>query len=228
MILREQIQECVCTIQNKDLEWKSCNTMPLNILKPINISPKQLKNAEKNYLRGCPQDDIVLMVDLTFFGGGKAGYVFSTDAFYCNELAALKKEMEYPLKYSSLKSVSKGSRESRLLFILKDGTQKDVFFSIYANFVCVALNRIIETENKNEHIRNVDPDMQDEQLKLEKIAALDRILEQLAERKYRTQVKKPEIMIEKLEIGVKKPEIRQEYYEYYLQYMTLARLPEEQ
>lgn len=216
MIKREQIQECVSTIQKSDLDWEDCNTRPSRILKPIDISPKQLKNAEKKYLSGCPRDNIVLMIDTTLFGGGKEGYVFSTDAFYCNELAALKKEMAYPLKYSNLKSVRKGKRDGHLILVLKDGTQKDVFFTTYANFFCVALNRIIELENSNEQTLNVEMGTEDEQIRREKITELVRILRRLAEKKYWNSDAEPEC------------NISQEDCESYLQYMTLASIPEKQ
>lgn len=146
IITREQVTHSVYSIKKENLQWKSCNTLPSTILKPINIKPKQLKNARNKYLINCSDDKILILVDYTLFNNGKTGCVFSTDAFYCSELYSysLKNVFPYPLRYDSIKRIEQGRDTAHLVFTLHSGKEAEIHFGIYANFIFIALNRILE------------------------------------------------------------------------------------
>lgn len=107
---------------------------------------KTVKNAICAYAKECSLGDVIAIMDTTLFGNGKNGFLLTETILYSSHF--FQKELPgKALHLDELEAVSMGER-SHICLTMKNGTKKEVFFSIYAKDMEPLLEKIIALKNR--------------------------------------------------------------------------------
>ena len=140
-ITQEDILECAADAFNRQMNRDN----RLGRFKPVSsMSRKQISNAISSYAP-VASESILYMMDDSFMGNGKSGYVITDTDFYSGGMLLSK----FHFSLENLKSIKKHEQEYYLLLTFKDGTEKKLFFNNY----CIGILLFFEEYLK---LRDID------------------------------------------------------------------------
>ncbi|MBR5265627.1 MAG: hypothetical protein IKV63_03335, partial [Clostridia bacterium] len=85
------------------------------------------------------KDMIVAIMDTTLFGSCKEGYLLTSAAFYSYK--------DDPIRFNDIEKAEKSPKNNYdSIFVMKDGTEKIVFTSIYRDYINEVINKIVKAE----------------------------------------------------------------------------------
>jgi len=114
-----------------------------------NCKAKVLHNALKKYAKDCSIDQVVAIMDTTPFCSGKEGFLLTEKRLYSNFY--LKREVpERYLVLDDIADVTDGQKKGSFLLIMKDGSHRNIFLSVYADEIKQVLQAIIAPEHETE------------------------------------------------------------------------------
>lgn len=130
--MREQILELALSMEN---------TNASTFKKVEHCKDKAVKNAICAYAKECSAGDVLALMDTTLLGNGKNGFLLTETTLYSSHF--FRKELPgKALQLDELEAVSMGEK-SHICLTMKNGTKKEVFFSIYAKDMESLLEKII-------------------------------------------------------------------------------------
>ena len=125
--MREKLLAAVATVEKDTCYFKPANQ----------VKEKVLQNALNKFAKDCAPEDVVALMDTTFFNSGKDGYLLSTTHFYSN-----MEKAKLPL--AQLRQVElTGKKQDHILLTCADGTATEVFGTIYTQYLYKAMNAVI-------------------------------------------------------------------------------------
>ncbi len=141
---KELVTEAIASVKREDVNAVKHNNYPPGIYMEGELPQKKIKNAIDSFASDCMPEDVAALVEEDLLCSGKKGYLFTAEAMYYDRSRLDEKRLPRPLPYDQIMQVELGgSRNTHLVFTLRDGRQVDVYCGVRTNFLRLALKAIL-------------------------------------------------------------------------------------
>ena len=141
---KELVREAIASVKREDVNAVKHNNYPPGIYMEGELPQKKIKNAIDSFASDCMPEDVAALVEEDLLCSGKKGYLFTAEAMYYDRSRLDEKRLPRPLPYDQIMQVELGgSRNTHLVFTLRDGRQVDVYCGVRTNFLRLALKAIL-------------------------------------------------------------------------------------
>lgn len=141
---KELVREAIASVKREDVNAVKHNNYPPGIYMEREFPQKKIKNAIDSFASDCMPEDVAALVEEDLLCSGKKGYLFTAEAMYYDRSRLDEKRLPRPLPYDQIMQVELGgSRNTHLVFTLRDGRQVDVYCGVRTNFLRLALKAIL-------------------------------------------------------------------------------------
>ena len=141
---KELVRKAIASVKQEDVNAVKHNNYPPGIYMEGELPQKKIKNAIDSFASDCMPEDVAALVEEDLLCSGKKGYLFTAEAMYYDRSRLDEKRLPRPLPYDQIMQVELGgSRNTHLVFTLRDGRQVDVYCGVRTNFLRLALKAIL-------------------------------------------------------------------------------------
>ncbi len=110
------------------------------------LKKRQLDNALNRIAKGCVEEEIIGMFDITVFSSGKNGFVFTENGIFCNDFNILDSSVGTFCSFDGIQEIIPADKKCMYLDIIyKSGDRKRMYFAIFGNDFFAFLNEIANT-----------------------------------------------------------------------------------
>ncbi len=141
---KELVRKAIASVKQEDVNAVKHNNYPPCIYMEGELPQKKIKNAIESFASDCMPEDVAALVEEDLLCSGKKGYLFTAEAMYYDRSRLDEKRLPRPLPYDQIMQVELGgSRNTHLVFTLRDGRRVDVYCGVRANFLRLALRAVL-------------------------------------------------------------------------------------
>ena len=124
---KELVRAAIASVKRGVVNAVKHNNYPPGIYMEGEFPQKKIKNAIDSFASDCMPEDVAALVEEDLLCSGKKGYLFTAEAMYYDRSRLDEKRLPRPLPYDQIMQVELGgSRNTHLVFTLRDGRQVDV------------------------------------------------------------------------------------------------------
>ena len=163
---KELVRKAIASVKQEEVNVVKHNNYPPCIYMEGELPQRKIKNAIESFASDCMPEDVAALVEEDLLCSGKKGYLFTAEAMYYDKSRLDEKRLPRPLPYDQIMQVELGgSRNTHLVFTLRNGRRVDVYCGVRANFLRLALRavlRVLAGEMEPESDAEVIPEMMSE------------------------------------------------------------------
>lgn len=117
---------------------------------PDNVKEKTIQGALKSYAKGCAREEIAAIMDATLFHGGKDGFILTEEKLYGYTFP------KNPLSLNDLvHAQTVPDKKDHLLLTYRDGSSSSTYFTIFAPYILILLQNILNVKDSQEEIADI-------------------------------------------------------------------------
>ena len=141
---KELVRKAIASVKQEEVNAVKHNNYPPCIYMEGELPQRKIRNAIESFASDCMPEDVAALVEEDLLCSGKKGYLFTAEAMYYDRSRLDEKRLPRPLPYDQIIQVELGgSRNTHLVFTLRDGRRVDVYCGVRANFLRLALRAVL-------------------------------------------------------------------------------------